>query len=176
MHPLLRWPSNCASLLPIRTDQRVAPLPPLLTHATSARVGQCFLPINIKCAINDCTNSHKRARPRFPSPQNTKTPAQKPKCRAVRDRCHRHLVSHRPPHRTSGATSSAPAAAISLLIASTVSSRGRPSAPVLAESVPTKKKEGGGWGGHLPNRRRHHMGGSNGFEPLCSGGYTSLKK
>lgn len=27
-----------------------------------------------------------------------------------------------------------------------------------------------------PNRRRHHTGGSNGFEPLCSGGYTSLKK
>ena len=31
-------------------------------------------------------------------------------------------------------------------------------------------------GGYLPNKRRHHMGGSNGFEPLCSGGYTSLKK
>ncbi len=54
------------------------------------------------------------------------------------------------PHLTSGAA----ATAISLLIASTVSSLcGLPSKILL-----------------------HHIGGSNGLLPLCSGGYTSLKK
>lgn len=52
-------------------------------------------------------------------------------------------------YRTSGAA----ATAISLLIASAESSLGLPS-----------------------NNRLHHIGGSKGREPLCSGGYTSEKK
>jgi len=50
-------------------------------------------------------------------------------------------------------TSGAAATAISLFIASAVSSAGLPS-----------------------NIRLHHIGGSNGRDPLCSGGYTSQKK
>jgi len=50
-------------------------------------------------------------------------------------------------------TSGAAATAISLLITSAVSSAGLPS-----------------------NIRLHHIGGSNGREPLCNGGYTSQKK
>jgi hypothetical protein len=55
-------------------------------------------------------------------------------------------------YRTSGA--GAAATAISFRITSVVSSRG---------GLPSKM-------------RRHHIGGSNGRDPLCNGGYTSEKK
>jgi hypothetical protein len=81
-------------------------------------------------------------------------------------------------HRTSGGATSAAAAAISLFIPfADSSSRGRPSVDHgSANRVFSMTYMSRMCSHYLPNSRLHHMGGSNGLDPPCSGGYTSLKK